>query len=80
VSTLARRNLERIIARVDPARIDCRIVDLRQHPLAGEADRIAFTPTLVKKHPGPRTWILGNLRNSEIVTDLLRASGIDLSE
>ena len=44
---------------------------------AGEADRVAFTPTLVKKYPEPRMWVLGNLREADIVADILRACGVD---
>ena len=49
-------------------------------PLAGEADRVAYTPTLVKRFPEPRMWVLGNLKDPEIVSDLLRISGVDGNE
>jgi DNA-binding response OmpR family regulator len=75
-SIQARQNLELLLAGFDTSRLKYSVVDLLRDPLAGESDRIAFTPTLVKRTPGPRTWILGNLRNTEILADLLRASGI----
>lgn len=49
-------------------------------PLAGEADRIAFTPTLVKRFPEPRVWMLGNLKDTETLADLLRVYGVDAKE
>jgi len=53
------------------------VCDLGRDPLAGDADRIAFTPTLVKRFPEPRMWVLGNLREPEILADLLRVCGVD---
>ncbi len=37
----------------------------------GEQDSIAFTPTLVKRSPGPRTFILGHISNPEVLVELL---------
>ena len=76
-SLQARQTLERHLADVDQAQVKYVVVDLLESPLAGEADRIAFTPTLVKIHPGPRAWIVGNLSDPTMLTYLLRASGID---
>lgn len=56
------------------------ICDLGRDPLAGESDRVAFTPTLVKRHPEPRMWVLGNLREPQIVADLLHVCGVDHKE
>jgi hypothetical protein len=38
---------------------------------------VLFTPTLVKRGPGPRTWIVGNLDQPELLTDLLDVSGVE---
>lgn len=76
-SIQARRNLEQVLERFDRSQVKFTICDLVRDPLAGEADRIAFTPTLVKQYPEPRTWVLGSLRESEIVEDLLRVHGVD---
>jgi hypothetical protein len=38
---------------------------------------VAFTPTLVKRSPGPRTFILGHISNPELVLDLLAAHDLD---
>lgn len=79
-SLQAQRNLERILERFDGSQIAFRICDLVRDPLAGEADRVAYTPTLVKRFPEPRMWVLGNLKDPEIVSDLLRISGVDGNE
>ena len=76
----ARRNLERLLEKFDRSQVKFTICDLERDPLAGAADRIAFTPTLVKRFPEPRMWVLGNLRESQILADLLRVYGVDGSE
>ena len=75
-SAAAVRNLQTFLADVDPADVKCSIVDLVERPLAGDADRIAFTPTLVKQHPGPRSWIVGTLHDPGILESLFRAAGV----
>ena len=79
-SIQARRNLERLLAQFDAAQMKCSVCDLVREPLAGEDDRIAFTPTLVKRFPEPRMWVLGNLRETEIIGDLLRVCGVDAKD
>ena len=76
VSIVAQQNIERLLSRYDPAHVTLTVCDLASEPLAGDADRIAFTPTLVKKFPEPRMWFVGNLRDPEILVDLLRVSGV----
>jgi len=76
-SVQAQRNIERLVARFDRSQVKLTICDLVHDPLGGEADRIAFTPTLVKKYPEPKMWLVGNLRDSEILVDLLRVCGVD---
>ena len=79
-SIQARRNLERLLQRFEASQVKLTICDLGREPLAGEADRIAFTPTLVKQYPEPKMWVLGNLREPEILADLLRVCGVDARE
>jgi DNA-binding NtrC family response regulator len=76
-SIQARRNLERLLDQFDARQVKCSVCDLVREPLAGEEDRIAFTPTLVKRFPEPRMWVLGNLRETDVLSDLLRVCGVD---
>ena len=76
-SMQARRNLERLLSQFEASQVKLTVRDLVHDPSAGDADRIAFTPTLVKTHPEPKMWLLGNLRNSEVLIDLLRVCGVD---
>jgi KaiB domain len=77
VSLQARRNLERVLNGFHAEQVRYSVCDLVTDPMAGAMDRVAFTPTLVKKFPEPKVWVVGNLREPEVVADLLRASGVE---
>jgi DNA-binding NtrC family response regulator len=79
-SIQARRNLDRLLRQFEPSQVKLTICDMIQDPQAGEADRIAFTPTLVKRYPEPRVWVLGNLRDTDLLADLLLVCGVDAKE
>jgi len=76
-SSEARRNLEQLLERFDGSQVKYSVCDLVRDPLAGDTDRVAFTPTLVKRYPAPRVWLVGNLREPGIVADILRGCGVD---
>jgi len=79
-SRQARATVEKVLAGFVASQVSYTVHDLIEEPLAGAEDRIAFTPTLVRRHPAPRVWLLGSLRDPQIVTDLLNACGVDRSE
>lgn len=68
-SAVALANL-RSAMRDGPPGVKLEVCDLAAQPEAAEADNVVFTPTLVKRHPGPRTWILGDLSRPDAVSDL----------
>ena len=76
-SIQARQNLERLLRDFESGQVKLSVCDLSRDPLAGETDRIAFTPTLVKRFPEPRMWVLGNLKEPQVVADLLRVYGVE---
>jgi len=76
-SAQARRNLEDVLSRFDATQIRYLVCDLLLDPMAGDQDRVAFTPTLVKRHPAPRVWLIGTLRETGILADILRGCGVD---
>lgn len=39
-------------------------------------DRVAFTPTLVRRSPPPRAWLLGDLRDHTALRSLLDDAGV----
>lgn len=64
-------NVKAVLSRFHSSRVSLTICDLSQDPAAGTADAVAFTPTLVKRSPGPRTFILGHLTNPQLLLELL---------
>jgi CheY-like chemotaxis protein len=76
-SAQAKINFEQLLDGFDASQIKYSICDLVRDPAAGDADRVAFTPTLVKRYPAPRTWLIGNLRETGILADILRGCGVD---
>ena len=75
-SMQAQANMERVLSSFDRDDVAYSICDLQRNPETADHDRVVFTPTLVKRHPAPRLWIIGDLRDGEIVADLLRSSGV----
>jgi len=75
-SMQAQGNMARVLADFNRDEVAYSICDLQQNPETAEFDRVVFTPTLVKRHPAPRLWIIGDLRDGDVVADLLRASGV----
>ena len=76
-SNQARRNLREVLRGFDPGRIRLAIHDLSVDPQAGDEDRIVVTPTLVKRYPRPKIWIIGSLEDRQIVADVLDSASID---
>lgn len=75
-SMIAQSNMERVLAGFRREEIVYSTCDLQVNPESAERDRVVFTPTLVKRWPEPRLWIIGDLQDGEIVTDLLRSAAV----
>lgn len=71
-SAKAARNIRKLLEALPPARVALQVMDVAENADAAERDRIVFTPTLVKRSPGARTWVLGDLTNPTVVTDIVR--------
>jgi two-component system response regulator GlrR len=69
-------NMERVLASFDRDDVAYTVCDLQRNPETADHDRVVFTPTLVRRSPAPRLWIIGDLRDGEVVADLLRTSGV----
>ena len=75
-SQKAIRNLHRALKPFDAERIRLTVVDVANGGDDAwyqglEDDRVIVTPTLVKKTPGPKTWIVGTLAPIDAVEELL---------
>lgn len=71
-------NIRRVVSRFAPDRVRLTIHDLSADPSQGAVDAVAFTPTLVKRSPGPRTFILGHISDPDVLSDLLEGCGEEL--
>ena len=74
----AAATVEALAARFPRSALSLTVHDLAREPLAAEQDGIGFTPTLVKRTPEPRMWLMGNLRDPEVLEDLLRVCGLGI--
>ncbi|HEX5971047.1 MAG TPA: circadian clock KaiB family protein [Gemmatimonadaceae bacterium] len=82
-STTARLNLERLLAGVDHAGYSLEVVDCLRDPLRALEQGVLVTPTLVRVEPEPVVTIIGTLRDSRGVMDMLglaRAVGVAAAE
>jgi CheY-like chemotaxis protein len=75
-SVRARENLDQILDRFVRSKVHLQIFDVAEEPLAGEEDQVVFTPTLVKRSPPPRAWVVGDLSDHNVVMSLLDMSGV----
>jgi CheY-like chemotaxis protein len=71
------RTVRSVLEQYDIKQVNFKICDLSTHTPNGEDDSVVFTPTLVKRGPGPRTWIIGNLDQPDLLIDLLDMSGVN---
>jgi CheY-like chemotaxis protein len=76
-SQRALRTVHRVLEKYNAAQVNFTVRDLSARPSSGDEDAVIFTPTLVKRGPGPRTWIVGNLEQDDLLIDLFDVSGVD---
>jgi two-component system OmpR family response regulator len=70
------RTIRAVLDQYDNAEVSFSIFDLSDGPPPADEDAVVFTPTLVKRAPGPKTWIIGNLNQPDLLIDLLEVSGV----
>ena len=76
-SLKAKRNLERVLAGFPSSQVRLTICDLAQEPDRAEQDGIVFSPTLVKQSPEPRAWVMGDLSDRRVLSNLLLMCGLE---
>ena len=72
----ATRVMENLLKRYDERQVCFVVCDVTAEPEQAAKDCVMFTPSLVKRHPAPRLWVLGDLTQHQVVTDLLTACGV----
>lgn len=70
-SFAAVKSIRKVLERFNASRVKLTVCDLSENPEAGVDDAVAFTPTLVRRKPGPRTCILGHITSPELLLELL---------
>ena len=76
-SLRAQANLARVLSGVPDGQVHLTVCDLAREPQRAEQDNVLFSPTLVKVWPAPKMWILGDLSDMGVLTDLLALCGVD---
>ena len=69
-SAAALRNIRQVLSQFD-GRVTLTVHDLSKNPERGDADGVHFTPALLSRGPGPRTWIVGHLQNPQVIQAIL---------
>lgn len=77
-SRRAQVNLHRLLEQFDPKSYRVQILDLAAFGASAElsADHVAYTPTLVKRAPEPKGWLIGDLSKTDFVLDWLDGAGL----
>jgi DNA-binding response OmpR family regulator len=76
-SANAIQNIKNVLSRYRSDKVSLTICDLSANPSMGDRDSITFTPTLVKRSPGPRTFILGHITNPAVLIELLEGCDME---
>ncbi|MDY7226213.1 response regulator [Hyalangium rubrum] len=77
-SLRALRNLQTLLKDYEATQVDLQVVDLsKDRPTSFDEDRVTFTPTLVRRMPDPRVYLLGTLENIQTVVDLLNDAKVE---
>lgn len=74
----AQRNCKTLLDQFDNRLVNFEVCDIGQHPERAEEDAVCYTPMLVKRHPLPRAYVLGDLSNANPLVDLLKSCGVAL--
>ncbi len=71
VCRMAERNTRKWLAANGHEDDQLEVVDLHEAPERGDEDRIILTPTLVRRNPRPRAWIVGDLSDTSTLDAFL---------
>jgi CheY-like chemotaxis protein len=77
-SLRALRQMKGLLAGYEASQVDFKVFDLAEgRPASADEDKVLLTPTLVQRRPLPRTWVVGDLEDTTLVSDLLDHSGVE---
>jgi DNA-binding response OmpR family regulator len=72
----AQQQLGDLTRHVSEGTLSLLILDVATHSEEAEEDKVVFTPTLVKRQPGPSTWVVGDLSLKAQLEGLLEIWGV----
>jgi CheY-like chemotaxis protein len=75
-SERARQRMHELLDGYDLAGVRFEVCDLLENVEQAARDRVVFTPTLVYRGRGAMAWVLGDLSDTKVVTDLLALAGL----
>lgn len=76
-SAAAETNLQNALADFDTTRLQLESIDLARSPRAAHPeDKVVFTPTLVRRGPGSRLALVGDLGDRALLDSVLLAAGL----
>lgn len=76
-SLKARRRFESLLAACVPGQVRFQVCDLALRSEEAERDGVIYAPTLLRRAPSPKMWVLGDLADEGVLEDLLSLSGIE---
>jgi CheY-like chemotaxis protein len=76
-SVHARRSVETALQHFDRRQVRLSILNPRHDLAAADRDCVTLTPVLVRRAPKPKIWLIGDLRDVELLVDLIAASGLE---
>jgi hypothetical protein len=74
---VAQRNCEELLARFDRGAVRFEVCDICNDPERADQDAVFYTPTLVKRNPLPRTYVMGDLSDGAALIDVLQSCGLE---
>jgi hypothetical protein len=74
------RNCRELLAQFNTAQVTFEVCDVGEHPERADEDSVFYTPTLVKRTPLPRTYVMGDMSNSTVLVDVLQSCGLELRD
>ena len=76
----ARRAVESIQRWFVRAQLRISIVSLEADMEAAARDHVTLTPVLVRRSPLPKVWLVGDLRDADLLGDLIHSSGVEFAD
>jgi hypothetical protein len=71
--------MKQLLAGFKPTQVRFEVKDLSRNITSAEEDHVIFTPTLVKRHPDPPAWFVGDRVDREMLSALLVSWGVEKS-